>query len=111
MPSIRQVVAKAILPVCAKHQLEAFGRFPLPRCSSARMSEDGLAAPGQRLAAGSNFPMFGLDLLAVRAVVVVVNVSMHWWILHRIGVICLRSLGVPPKCRLATVDNRPSPGD
>jgi hypothetical protein len=52
------------------------------------MSEDGLAAPGQRPAAGSNFPVFGLDLLVVRAVVVVVNVSMHWWILHRIGVIC-----------------------
>jgi hypothetical protein len=53
------------------------------------MSEDGLAAPAQRLAAGSNFPVFRLDLLAVRAVVgVVVNVPMFWWILHRIGVIC-----------------------
>jgi hypothetical protein len=51
------------------------------------MSEGGLAA-AQRLAAGSGFPVFGLDLLAVRAVVVVVNVPMHWWILQRIGVIC-----------------------
>jgi hypothetical protein len=52
------------------------------------MSEDGLAAPAQRLAAGSNFPAFGLYLLGVRAVVVVVNVPMLWWIFHRIGMIC-----------------------
>jgi hypothetical protein len=30
------------------------------------MSEDGLAAPALRLAAGSNFSVFGLYLLAVR---------------------------------------------